>query len=195
MQMKIPGPKLLIGTVFALLVALPGTDPLHGSLSSQGENTPVRLNLGIVSAALGAEALVPLSISLGSKTQVGQLRGEVRFPTTWLIFQRIDSSQQLEAAKSQVEVQVQTDAQANTATVTFSISIPDGLSLPPGRLAELIFSVAEDADDTEMLILDLEAEVLSSGDSPQRIEDLEVYGGGITVLGPSTLFGCFFYMH
>lgn len=193
--MKIPGPKLLIGTVFLLLVALPGTDPLHGSLPSQGENIPVRLNLGIVSAALGAEAWVPLSVSLGSGTQVGQLRGEVRYPTTWLTFQTIDSTQQLEAAQGRVEAQVQTDAQADTATVTFSISIPDGLSLPPGTLAELIFSVAEDADDTAMLLLDLEAEALTSGDSPQRIEDLEVYGGGITVLGPSTLFGCLFYMH
>jgi len=193
--MKIPGPKLLIGIGFLLLVALAGRDPLHGSLPAQGENIPVRLNLGIVSAALGAEALVPLSISLGSGTQVGQLRGEVRYPTTWLTFQTIDSTQQLQAAKGQVEAQVQTDAQTDTATVRFSISNSDGLSLPPGKLAELVFTVAEDADDTQMLMLDLKAEALSSGDSPQRIEELEVYGGGITVLGPSTLFGCFFYMH
>lgn len=182
----------MVGVILLLL----GIVPTHGISSSQDQNGRNFVNLGIVSAPIGEEARVPLNLTVNSQTQIGQLTSEVRFNHKWLIFKEIDLSEHLETARTQVDAKVQRDPDGDTSTLIFTISVSEnGLAPPSGTVLELVFSVAEDADDTHMLTLDMEAEALTSGGSPQPIEDLEVYGGGITVLGPATLFGCFFYMH
>ena len=62
-------------------------------------------------------------------------------------------------------------------------------------LAILVFRVAEEVEEGELIDVELRASLWGYPDSSQEITPLETFDGRVTVQEEEVFFACFFYMH
>ncbi len=67
--------------------------------------------------------------------------------------------------------------------------------IPAAVLAILVFRVAEEVEEGELIDVELRASLWEYPDSSQEITPLQTFDGRVTVQEEEVFFACFFYLH
>ena len=182
--------------VMVSLTFLLGGVLAHSPASAQGpEAENPRLDLGFALGARGFETELSLTLRLVREVEVGKVEAEILFPDDQLAF---IGARPAAAEGVPVEVELQPmeqhadDAgQAVLKVVAESVEGP----IPAGVLATLVFRVAEEAQEADLIDVELRASLWAYPDISQEITPLETYDGRVTVQEEEVFFACFFYLH
>jgi len=179
-------------TALVVILSAQATDLTSYLRALQRDRPGLRITLGMVSAQPGTEVRVPLKIFSEGQVSVGKLQAKVRFNHRWLTFKAIET---LESETVAIDCKVEKDPNSSDLSILRLEISPTqgGTSIGSDSICEILFAVAEDVPDGEMVSLEIEASAVTAGDPPEQIQGLKLESGAITVLGP--VFGCMFYMH
>ena len=68
-------------------------------------------------------------------------------------------------------------------------------AIPSGMIADLVFTISEDAPIELTIPLGNVVSALTTDDPPRPVDPITGKGGEIVVSATSPVFACFFYMH
>ncbi|MBI4484242.1 MAG: hypothetical protein HY652_15310 [Acidobacteria bacterium] len=174
-----------------------------GWAQAQATRAPTgpRLSLGISSGASEVEVEVPLTFTPVRGMEAGRIEAQITFPSRTLSFLKVTgyllSQQEIKIEAKAREVKGHSEDSPTGSVLEISVeSASSNKPLPGGVLANLVFTVAKDAQP-EVVALGIQAKLWTLTDPPREIKppELELYEGRINLQEPRVFFGCFFYMH
>ena len=171
-----------------------------GSVLSQdgasSTSRPVRLDLGFGQSPPGSHVQIPLTLGLPRGTQIGSATNQITFSSRRLTFQEVREGLAAEIAEAEVTTEVRPDeGTPENSILTVTITGKAGASIPRGVLVDLVFSISEQAQIGETLVLGNVASATSPGDSPQPLDPVTGNDGEVVIDETPVVFACFFYMH
>ncbi len=171
-----------------------------GTAVAQEEGTPrrraVRLDLGFGQSPPGSHVAIPITLTLPRGAQIGSATNEITFPTRFLSFQEARTGLAAEVAEAEVTTEVKQDDQdPQSSILKVTIEGKAGMAIPRGVLVDLVFSISEQAQLGETLVLKNAASAVSPDNPPQPIDPVTGTDGEIVIDETAIVFACFFYMH
>ena len=128
--------------------------------------------------------------------EVGTTISEVTFPNKLLTFEDVRKGLSAEASSAEISaVETVDDQNREYSTVKVTISSPPGGAIANGIVADLVFTISEDAPLEEAIELKNVAMVLTTDDPPNSVEPITGKTGEVLVTASPPIFACFFYMH
>lgn len=182
--------RLIASVVLASLV-------LQATALGQGEAfQTTNLDLGFDTEQPGNEVVVPLILDLSQGVEVVQVTSQVTFPAQLLFFEGVTAGLSAQAAGAMVSAVKTTDENnPESETLTVTVSTKRGGSIPSGIIADLAFTIAEDAPIELTIKLGNVVSALTSDDPPRPVQPITGKEGEVLVSATSPIFACFFYMH
>ncbi len=180
--------------LLATLIILAG--PIFSTHALAQEEGPkvTTINLGFDVQQPGHEVFVPLILDVPEGVEVETAISEVTFPNQLLSFNEVASGLSAQAASADVRAVVEVDAQnPEDSIVTVTVSAPEGQSVPSGVIADLAFTISEDAAVEQTISLRNVVKALTPDDGP--VDPITGTEGEILVTATPPVFVCFFYMH
>ena len=99
-----------------------------------------------------------------------------------------------QAASAEVRAVVEVDEQnPEDSVVTVTVSTPEGQFIPSGVIADLAFTISEDAAVEQIIKLKNVVRALTTDNRP--VDPIAGTEGEIQVTATPPIFACFFYMH
>ena len=146
-----------------------------------------------------SEVSVQASLSTGHDVEVVSISVNITFPNKILSFAWAGKSGLAEGAGTQIKMEVEVDTEDQDKsilklTLSSSEERESSKALPEGPIAEIAFTISEDAQPGTQITLRSEASAITTADPPKQIEPITTEDGGILVI-ESLIFSCFFYMH
>lgn len=180
----------------AAVLILAGT---FSSIPAMGQEEAVqvtRLDLGFDTEQPGHEVVMPLILDLPEGVEVGTAVSQITFPTQLLSFGGVTPGLSAQAAGAEVSAVEKVDDQHPENTVlTVTVSTKQGGAIPSGMIADLVFTISEDAPIEMTIKLENVVSALTSDDPPRAVDSITGKEGEIAVSATSPAFACFFYMH
>ena len=155
-----------------------------------------RLDLGFDTEQPGHEVVMPLILDLPEGVEVGTAVSRITFPTQLLSFGGATAGLSAQAAGAEVSAVEEVDDQNPENTfITVTVSTAPGGAIPSGMLADLIFTISEDAPLEQTITLENVVTAFTSEDPPRPVDPIMGNEGEIVVTATPPVFACFFYMH
>ena len=160
---------------------------------------PIRLTVGRTEGPPQSEVTVQAFLSADRNIKVASISMNITFPNRLVSFIRAERSGLIEVMETQMEVEVEVDAyDPNKSILKLTLSSLEeggsGKALPEGPIAEIAFTISEEAQPGTEIVLKNEAHVVVAEDPLKQIEPVVAEDGAISVI-VSLIFSCFFYMH
>ena len=146
-----------------------------------------------------SEVLVQASLSTGHDVEVVSISVNITFPNKILFFAWAGKSGLAEGAGTEMKMEVETDTEDQDKSILrLTLSSTEEResykALPEGPIAEIAFTISEDAQPGTQITLRSEASAMTTADPPKQREPITTEDGRISVI-ESLIFSCFFYMH
>ena len=155
-----------------------------------------RLDLGFDTEQPGHDVLMPLILDLPEGVEIATAVSQITFPTQLLSFGGATPGLSAQAAGAEVSaVEKNDDQNPENTLITVTVSTGPGGAIPSGMLADLIFTISEDAPIELTITLGNVVSALTTDDPPRPVDSIMGKEGEIVVSATSPLFACFFYMH
>ncbi len=180
--------------LLATLIILAGTIFSTHALAQEEVRKVTTLNLGFDVHQPGHEVFIPLILDVPEGVEVDTAISEVTFPNQLLSFNEVASGLSAQAASAEVRAVVEVDEQnPEDSIVTVTVSTPEGQFIPSGVIADLAFTISEDAAVEQTIKLKNVVRALTTDDRP--VDPIAGTEGEIQVTATPPIFACFFYMH
>ncbi len=181
-------------TFLATLIILSGPIFSTHALAQEEGRSITTMNLGFDVQMPGHEVFIPLILDVPDGVEVETAVSEVTFPNQLLSFNEVASGLSAQAASAEVRAVVEVDEQnPEDSVVTVTVSTPKGRSIPSGVIADLAFTISEDAAVEQTIKLKNVVRALTTDDRP--VDPIMGTDGEIQVTSTPPVFACFFYMH
>ena len=155
-----------------------------------------RLDLGFDTEQPGHEVVMPLMLDLPEGVEVRTAISEISFPTDLLSFGGVSAGLSAQAAGAEVNaVEKPDDQNPENTIVTVTVSTQQEGAIPSGMIADLVFTISEDAPIELTIPLGNVVSALTTDDPPRPVDPITGKEGEIVVSATSPVFACFFYMH
>ena len=155
-----------------------------------------RLDLGFDTEQPGHEVVMPLMLDLPEGVEVRTAISEISFPTDLLSFGGVSAGLSAQAAGAEVNaVEKPDDQNPENTLVTVTVSTQQEGAIPSGMIADLVFTISEDAPIELAIPLGNVVSALTTDDPPRPVDPITGKEGEIVVSATSPVFACFFYMH
>ena len=156
------------------------------------EETSVDLGFDIGEA--GVEVSLSIQLKAPDGVQVGTTVNDVAFPTKWLQFQEVRVGPSTEA---KVASSLKLDGEnQGEEIVTVTVTAVQDTTLTNGIVAFVVFKVAEEVPEAQVVKLKNVARALNTSVPPSPIEPVTGRDGEIELLASTpAIIVCFFYMH
>ena len=178
----------------ATLIILAGAIFSTHALAQEEVRKVTTLNLGFDVHQPGHEVFIPLILDVPDGAEVETAISEVTFPNQLLSFNEVASGLSAQAASAEVRAVVEVDEQnPEDSIVTVTVSTPEGQFIPSGVIADLAFTISEDAAVEQTIKLKNVVRALTTDDRP--VDPIAGTEGEIQVTATPPIFACFFYMH
>jgi len=176
-----------------LFLAGPGPTPV---LSQEEAGQVTHLDLGFDTEQPGHDVVVPLILDLPQGVEVNTAVSQITFPTQLLTFRGAIAGLSAQAAGAEVSaVEKEDDQNSQNTIITVTVSTAPGGAIPSGMIADLAFTISENAPIEVTIKLKNVARALTPDDPPRAVEPIMGKEGEIVVSATSPVFACFFYMH
>ena len=140
--------------------------------------------------------VVPLILDLPQGVEVNTAVSQITFPTQLLTFRGAIAGLSAQAAGAEVSaVEKEDDQNSQNTIITVTVSTAPGGAIPSGMIADLAFTISENAPIEVTIKLKNVARALTPDDPPRAVEPIMGKEGEIVVSATSPVFACFFYMH
>ncbi len=181
---------ILLATLIILAGAIFST---HALAQKEGRKVTT-MNLGFDVHQPGHEVFIPLILDVPDGVEVETAISELTFPNQLLSFNEVASGLSAPAASAEVSAVVEVDEQNPEASVvTVTVSTPKGQFIPSGVIADLAFTISDDAAVEQTIKLKNVVRALTTDDRP--VDPITGTEGEIQVTATPPVFACFFYMH
>ena len=162
-------------------------------LQEAGEKV-TRVDVGYDIGTAGLTVSLPIELNAPDGIRVGTTVNEVAFPTKWLQFEEVRGAPLVEA---EVTANLKHDGEnTDDAIVQIAVTGKQGMALPNGIIASVVFKISAEAKGPQALKLRNAARALSANAPPDPIEPVTGRDGEIELLDvPPAAVACFFYMH
>jgi hypothetical protein len=179
--------------VLCFIIALGSIFSNHALAQEQGTGV-TSMNLGFDVQQPGHEVFIPLVLDVPDGVELDTAISEVTFPNQLLSFNEVASGLSAQAAGAEVRAVVQIDEQnPQDSIVTVTVSTPQGRPIPSGVIADLAFTISEDAAVEQTIKLKNVVRALNGAEGP--VEPVMGTEGEVQVTENPPIFACFFYMH
>ena len=139
---------------------------------------------------------MPLMLDLPEGVEVRTAISEISFPTDLLSFGGVSAGLSAQAAGAEVNaVEKPDDQNPENTIVTVTVSTQQEGAIPSGMIADLVFTISEDAPIELTIPLGNVVSALTTDDPPRPVDPITGKEGEIVVSATSPVFACFFYMH
>jgi hypothetical protein len=177
----------------AFLILAGAIFSIHALAQEEGRKVTT-LNLGFEVHQPGHEVFIPLILDVPDGVEVETAISEVTFPNQLLSFNEVTSGLSAQAASAEVRAVVEVDEQnPEDSVVTVTVSTPEGQFIPSGVIADLAFTISEDAAVEQTIKLKNVVRALTTDD--RSVDPIMGTDGEIQVTATPPIFACFFYMH
>jgi hypothetical protein len=182
--------------IVAALVILAGAAVSTPALGQEEAGQVTSLDLGFDTEQPGHEVIMPLILDLPEGVEVGTVVSQITFPTQQLSFAEVTAGLSAQAAGAEVTaVEGVDDQNPENTVITVTVSTGGGGAIPGGMLADLIFTISEDAFLEVSVTLENAVSAFTTDDPPRPVEAITGKAGEILVTATPPVFACFFYMH
>jgi hypothetical protein len=165
----------------------------HALAQEEGSKV-TSMKLGFDVQQPGHEVFIPLILDVPDGVEVDTAISEVTFPNKLLSFNEVASGLSAQAVSAEVRAGVEIDEQnPEDSIVTVTVSTPQGQSIPSGVIADLAFTISEDAAVEQTIKLKNVVRALNTDEGP--VEPIMGTEGEVQVTANPPIFACFFYMH
>ncbi len=180
--------------LLASLIILAGPIFSTHALAQEEGRKVTSMNLGFDIQQPGHEVFIPLILDVPEGVEVETAISEVTFPNQLLSFNEVASGLSAQAANAEVRAVVEVDEQnPEDSVVTVTVSTEKGQSIPSGVIADLAFTISEDAALEQTIKLKNVVRALTTDDG--SVDPITGTEGEIQVTATPPVFACFFYMH
>ncbi len=184
--------QILLATLIILAGAIFST---HAVAQEEGRKV-TSLDLGFDTHMPGHEVFIPLILDVPEGVEVETAISEVTFPNQLLSFNEVASGLSAQAVNAEVRAVVEVDEQnPEDSVVTVTVSTAKGQFIPSGVIADLAFTISEDAAVEQTIKLRNVVRALTTDDPPGSVDPIAGTEGEIQVTATPPIFACFFYMH
>ncbi len=182
--------------LLASLIILAGPIFSTHALAQEEGRKVTSMNLGFDIQQPGHEVFIPLILDVPEGVEVETAISEVTFPNQLLSFNEVASGLSAQAANAEVRAVVEVDEQnPQDSVVTVTVSTEKGQFIPSGVIADLAFTISEDAAVEQTIKLKNVVRALTTDDPPGPVDPMTGTEGEIQVTATPPIFACFFYMH
>ncbi len=180
--------------LLATLIILAGAIFSPPALAQDVGRKVTTMNLGFDVHQPGHEVFSPLILDVPDGVEVETAISEVTFPNQLLSFNEVASGLSAQAASAEVRAVVEVDEQnPKLSVVTVTVSTVKGQFIPSGVIADLAFTISEDAAVEQTIKLKNVVRALTTDDG--SVDPITGTEGEIQVTATPPIFACFFYMH
>ena len=183
---------ILVESILVVLLAGAVLTPVLGQ-EETGQVTS--LDLGFDTEQPGHEVVMPLILDLPEGVEVGTLVSQITFPTQQLSFAEVMAGLSAQAAGAEVSAVETVDDQNPENTIITVTASTNGGAIPSGMIADLIFTISQDAPLEMTITLGNVVSAFTTEDPPRPVEPVAGRVGEIVVTATPPVFACFFYMH
>ena len=178
----------------ALFLGLFASGAARLNAMPQDADKTTSVSLGYDLGLAGRPASLIIELDAPEGVRVGTTVNEVTFPTKWLKFEEVRGE---ESAEVKTTSSVKSDPEnKDNSVVQITVTAKQGVVLPNGKIATMVFKVSDDAKGPEVLKLKNVARALSTSVPPSPIEPVTGRDGEIELPdAPPAAYACFFYMH
>jgi hypothetical protein len=181
-------------TFLAALLILAGPLFSTHALAQQEGRKITSMNLGFDIQQPGHEVFIPLILDVPDGVEVETAVSEITFPNQLLSFIEVASGLSAQAASAEVRAVVQVDEQnPEDSILTVTVSTAKGQSIPSGVIADLAFTVSEDAALEQTIKLKNVVRAFATDEGP--VDPITGTEGEVQVTATPPVFACFFYLH
>lgn len=168
----------------------------HSPASAQApEAGNPRLDLGFALGTPGVETELSLTLRLVREIEVGRVEAEILFSDDELAFVGTRPAA-AEGVSVDVELQPMEQPAHDGGQAVLKVVVESSdRPIPAAVLATLVFRVAEEVEEGELIDVELRASLWAYPDISQEITPLETFDGRVTVQEEEVFFACFFYLH
>jgi len=185
--------KRIVPAAILVVAGVVSSTPTRGQAEAA---ETARLDLGFDTEQPGHEVVMPLMLDLPEGVKVSTVISEITFPTDLLSFDEFSAGLSAQAAGAEVSVVEKPDDQDPENTIlTVTVSTPQEGAIPSGMVADLVFTISEDAPIEQTILLGNAVSALTTDDPPRPVDPIMGKEGEILVSATSPVFACFFYMH
>ena len=132
--------------LLASLIILAGSIFSNLAVAQEEGRKVTTMNLGFDVQQPGHEVYIPLILDVPEGVEVETAISEVTFPNQLLSFNEVASGLSAQAANAEVRAVVEVDEQnPEDSVVTVTVSTEKGQYIPSGVIADLAFTISEDA--------------------------------------------------
>ncbi len=183
-------------TFLATLIILAGPIFSIHALAQEEGRSITTMNLGFDVQQPGHEVFIPLILDVPDGVEVATAVSEVTFPNQLLSFNEVASGLSAQAAGAEVGAVVEIDEEnPEDSIVTVTVSTAKGQSIPSGVIADLAFTISEDAPLEQTIKLKNVVRAFTTDDPPGPVDPITGAEGEVQVTATPPVFACFFYMH
>ena len=183
-------------TFLAALLIMAGPVFSTHALAQQEGQKVTSMNLGFDVQQPGHEVFIPLILDVPDGVEVETAVSEVTFPNQLLSFNEVASGLSAQAVSAEVRAVVEVDERnPENSIVTVTVSTAKGQPIPSGVIADLAFTISEDAVVEQTIQLKNVVRAFNTDDPPGPVAPITGAEGEVQVTANPPVFACFFYMH